>query len=118
MWSGAPPATPRTPKPGKPFPVKLVMLAGGAFFVSVLFCAGLVLLFSGGKPDKKNGTLRITNAKWSMGDKKAKPGQHHNLLIWIERVDFQGPVNVYLKNLPPGVVCKPVPIPINNVRIE
>ena len=54
------------------------------------------------KPEKTNGTLRITKAKWSMGDEKAIPGKHHHVLVYIERVDFKGPVKVTIKNLPPG----------------
>jgi eukaryotic-like serine/threonine-protein kinase len=117
---GAAKATPRVAKPAKPFPIKLVVLLAGGAFVSLLLGAGILFLLFGGKPEKVNGTLRIdgSKTKWSMGDKKAKPGNHHTVLVFIERVDFKGPVKVELTRLPPGVFSAPVTIPANNDRIE
>jgi hypothetical protein len=115
-------AAPRITKLSKPFPVKLVVFLTSGAFVSLLICAGILFLLFGGKPEKVNGTLRIdaNKTKWSMGDKKAKPGNRHNVLVFIERVDFKGPVTVYLRerDLPTGIFSAPVTIPVSTDRIE
>jgi serine/threonine-protein kinase len=117
---GSAKAAARVARPAKPFPVKLVAFLVGGAFASMLLCAGVLCLLFGGKPEKVNGTLRIdgSKTKWSMGDRKAKPGNHHTVLVFIERVDFKGPVKVYLDRLPPGVFSAPVTIPANNDRVE
>jgi tRNA A-37 threonylcarbamoyl transferase component Bud32 len=108
------PAPRRVARPAKPFPVKLVVLLAGGSFVSMLLCAGLLFLLFGGAPPKKNGTLKITKAKFSIPEgKKAIPGEPHFVLVWIERVDFNGPVTVSLQDLPKGVNSGPLVFPPN-----
>ena len=103
--TGASAATPATPTVSRGSTGKLAaMLGGGVLLLSLVSCLCVLgFFFYKDGPSKKNGTLRITNAKWSTGDKKLIPGNHHHVLVWIERVDFKGPVKVRVKDLPAGV---------------
>ncbi len=101
--AAARPAKPQAKK--RPLPLKLLIgVVGSVVLISLLSCACLAgLFYFKDTPVKKNGTLRITKAKWSTGDELLIPGQHHHVLVWIERVDFRGPVKIWVKDLPPGV---------------
>jgi hypothetical protein len=99
-------ATPRAPTTKRPLPAKLLLLlGGGAALVSLVSCACILgMLYFRDATPRKSGTVRITQVKWSTEDQKLIPGRHHHALVWIERVDFQGPVKIWFKELPPGVV--------------
>ena len=127
MSTPASAATPAVPRARKLFTGRIILILGGAGFVlSLIACVGIFAYLWFGNPAPKKGTLLITATKFSMPDKKngktvpqvAIPGKHHTVHVFIERVDFKGPVNVMLKDLPAGVVCKPVTIPANTDRIE
>jgi hypothetical protein len=113
MSSPSTAAKPATPSAKRGFPLKLVVgLVGGVLMLSLLSCACVVgfFFFKDHKP-QKTGTLRITKTKWSTGDEQLIPGRHHHVLVWIERVDFQGPVTIWVKDLPPGVESTPLTLP-------
>ena len=115
MSTAATAAKPAAPQAKSGFPLRLVLiLGGGVLFLSILGCAGLLAFFFKEEPPKKTGAVLITKAKWSTGDEKLVPGKHHNVLVWIERIDFKGPVTVSL-DLPKGkgVASEPVVFPPN-----
>jgi eukaryotic-like serine/threonine-protein kinase len=114
MSTAAAAARPATPVAKSGFPKRLLLiLGGGVLFLSFLGCVGLLVWFFKDGSPKKPGSLRIVEAKWSTFDKKLVPGQPHHMLVSIERIDFQGPVTVALKDLPKGVVSDPVVFPPN-----
>ncbi len=116
MSSGAKAAA-AVPLKGKPFPTKFVLLVGGgALFFSMLLCLGLGLYYFSPGPKKTEGALKITKAKWSMPDGKAIPGRSQHVLVWIERVNCKGKVEVTLKDLPNGVTSRTLTLLPNEDR--
>jgi tRNA A-37 threonylcarbamoyl transferase component Bud32 len=120
MSSGSTAAPGRAAQPKKPFPVKLaVILGGGAFLLSAVVCLGVCVLsnlFMDSTAKKPEGAFRITKVKWSMADEKAIPGRPHHVLVWIERGNCKGPVNVMLKGLPDGVTSRTLTIQPNDAH--
>jgi hypothetical protein len=97
----------------------MVMLGSGVLLFTLISCACVFsYFFSGDKPDKKTGVIRISEVRWSMGDKKAIPGSTHKVLVSIERVDCKGKITITLKDLPPGVNAGVVTLAPNAIKIE
>ena len=121
MSTPATAATPAVRKVKSASSGRIFMILGGAvFFLSLIACVGVFSFYFFGNPPPKKGTLLIDpdKTKFSMGNKIAIPGRHHRVLVHIKRIDFKGPVNVTLKDLPAGVMCSPVTIPANANEIE
>ena len=57
--------------------------------------------------------MEITKAKFSMPKGTVEPGDRKFVLVWINRVDFKGPVTVTLEGLPDGVKSQQVVFPPN-----
>jgi serine/threonine-protein kinase len=122
--TGRDPATGKTPTPRPKietksgFPIKLIVILGGAAFgVGALACLAC-LLMSWLSPAKKKGSIVITEeTKFSNPNKVAKPGTNR-VLVFIRRVDFAGPVTVTLKDLPDGVTVAPVTMPAKSDKVE
>ena len=120
MSTGAAAATPV--KRAKSLPVKLMLILGGgalAFFFAL--CLGLCYIgsFFGDPPEKKvTGSIRINNnaTKFSMPDKKIRAGDTKRVIVFIERIDYKGPVRITLENLPAGVTAHTVLLPPNSDR--
>lgn len=112
--TGATAAQPATPRPARQgVPLKIFVILGASVLLMSLASCICMFSFWPGKTDpiKKSGTLRITEAKWSTGDKKLIPGSHHHVLLKIQRVDFRAPVKVWLRDLPEGVESTPLTLP-------
>jgi serine/threonine-protein kinase len=129
LATGRDPATGKTPPPtrsSKPkvkpeaksgFPVKLIVILGGAAFgLAALGCVGCLLMFWF-NPAKKKGSIVITKVRFANAKEESPPGQNR-LLLYIERVDFAGPIKVTLKDAPPGVQAAPLTIPANKKEDE
>lgn len=98
-------ATPVARK-NRAFPVKLALIGSAAALVALVVCLGGCFFFFFQTPKKPEGIIKITKAKWSMGDGKAIPGENHAVLVWVERVKCKGKITVTLKDLPDGVVVR------------
>ena len=53
-----------------------------------------------------------------MGDKIAKQGHRHMIIVKIQRINFTGPVNVTLKEHPKGIFGNPLTIKANEKQGE
>jgi serine/threonine protein kinase len=120
-------ATPSVPVAKRATSKRTIVIIGGALFcLSLIACVGIFLVNWFSTPTPVKGTLLITKTQFSMPDKRngkavkpvAIPGRHHTVHVYIQRADFKGPVEVMLKDLPAGVVCKPVTIPANANKVE
>ena len=109
MSSGATASVPHAAKPGKPFPIKLVLLLGGAAaLVTILVCLGSCL-YNWGAAKKTEGVVRIDKAIYSIHP--IEPGERKRILVYISREKFKGPVKLTLHGLPPGVTSEPFIMP-------
>jgi tRNA A-37 threonylcarbamoyl transferase component Bud32 len=109
MSSGSTAAAGRAAEPKKPFPVKLaVILGGGAFLLSASLCLGVCLLsyFPSDTMKKSNCAIYIKKAMYSVPSQKLNPGESKFVNVYIERVNFKGPVKISLEDLPDGVTSK------------
>jgi serine/threonine protein kinase len=116
--SGAAAKSPRDPSQRSSFPLKLVLILGGGFFlVSAAVCLGACLYGIFRPPDPPKGSIEITQTKYSKPSGMAEPGQN-KLLVWIKRVDFKGDVKITLKDLPDGVTSSETVISKNENQKE
>ncbi len=127
--TGRDPAAGKTPSSSRPkpkaqpeatsgFPIKLIAILGGAAFgLAALGCLGCLLMFWPATVKKKGSIVITEETKFSNPMNLAKPGRN-NVLVFIRRVDFSGPVTVTLKDLPDGVAVEPRTITAKNDKIE
>jgi tRNA A-37 threonylcarbamoyl transferase component Bud32 len=113
-----PPAPRPIPQPKRGFPITLIVTLGSAAFgVTALGCLGCLLMFWP-STEKKKGSIVITNqTKFANPNNVAKPGTNR-VLVFIRRIDFNGPVTVTLKDLPDGVTVANATIPAKSDRID
>jgi serine/threonine-protein kinase len=109
---------PTRPATRQPIPRKVIVITAGVSILSVAICLGVCLFSYFKQPPGPTGSIIITEIKFSKPSQLVEPPATR-LLVYIKRVDFQGVVKVYVKDLPDGVTSnKPLVIPANNDRGE
>lgn len=119
MSTGTAAARPVAPQARKAFPIRLVVIVGsvclGLGLITCLIC--VLSSFVRDNTKKVNGSIVITRAYYANPNNEAKPGTNR-VFVFIQRVDFSGPVKVTLRGLPEGVNVDPVVMPGNKDRVE
>lgn len=103
---------PAQPAARRGIPIKWIAILGGAGLgAASLACLACVLLsFISPGNNKKTGSIVITKVRFANPKEVSPPGPNR-LLIYIDRVDFEGPVKATLEDLPPDVRCSELVIP-------
>jgi len=106
------------PQPSEPTPtrspMKLLAMIGVGLVLTAILGVGACFIFWPPAKPAKAASVTITEAKLSTPNKTVQPGDTKFVLVYIERVNFDGPVSISLHDLPPGVVAKSKVIPANN----
>jgi hypothetical protein len=93
-----------------------LLLAGAGALLLLLGFVGVVLIARAlmpSEPPLPVGRLEIVKAMLSVGDAPLKPGDTKQVLVEIRRIDFQGPVEVRIEDLPDGIHAGKKKIPPN-----